>query len=131
MRKEIIFLKNRNTARLPVRDEISRANSAHYGRYAMRSEKTKGHITPIIRFRGIELEYRHQFNRRNSKMEKVRDFIDQTQEGALPLCGHTGVLVLSETSDMQLVHDEIAIVPGPNVASPVERFRFILRRKHA
>src|ERR1700745_1431763 len=48
----------------------------------MGAEKIEGHVTPVIIFLWIKLMNRHQFNNGHSKVDKVRNLLDNCRESS-------------------------------------------------
>ena len=76
-------------------------------------------VAPVVRpsRRGgqpIELEHRQQFDRADTKVDQVRDPLDEPGVGATPSLGHARVRMRGEAAHVRLVHDRV-------VERPIER----------
>ena len=94
---------------------------------SVRGEVGNRLVAPVVRPSGgrgepIELEHRQQFDRADTKVDQVRDPLDEPGVGATPSVGHARVRVRGEAAHVRLVDDRVVERPIERaVALPVVR----------
>ena len=83
-------------------------------------EKVQRHVTPTASLLGVALEDGHEFYRSDPQFFQIGNLFDDSAVGAAPLRAHSGVRVVRESPDVQLVNDEVRLVPRSSIVAPVE-----------